>query len=95
MKKSELRQIIREEIKKINEAGWEPKKTLKGNFHDALDQMERAYDWNYVEGEGNATRFDFQGGRNSMWLYDYGAIDGNVPNDSEVKKVLKKFGFKK
>jgi hypothetical protein len=61
------------------------------NLGDVRDEIEQEYDWDYVEDEGrDSTRFDFQRGNNSMWVHSDGSISGNIPNNSGVKRLLKK-----
>ena len=64
--------------------------------------VERAYDWEYVENEGqNGVRFDWK--RRSMWVHppaDFlgdkvpASVTGKIPPSSSVKRALKKLKVK-
>ena len=83
MKKSQLRQLIREEIKNFLNEGVNLRK-IEGELH-------RVYDFDGVESEGsNRLRFDYNNGRDHMWINDDGTVEGGVPKDNSVKKVIKK-----
>ena len=89
--KSKLKEIIREEIKKLNE-GF--------NFSKAVSELDSEYEWHYVESEGSyAVRFDWKANDRidpdrSMWINNNGSVEGQVPNDSRLKRKMKKLGVK-
>ncbi len=64
---------------------------------DAKAALENEYDWTNIEFEGDlSVRFDYDRGRNSMWVNKSGSISGNVPsrNARGVWKALDKLGLK-
>ena len=61
------------------------------NLRQTESELHRLYDFDRVEAEGSdRLRFDYNGGRDSMWINDDGTVEGNVPRDNAVKKYLKK-----
>ena len=90
--KSKLKEIIREEIKKLNE-GF--------NFRKTVSELDSEYEWHYVESEGSySVRFDWKAKNDridpdrSMWINNNGSVEGQVPNDSRLKRKMKKLGVK-
>jgi len=64
---------------------------------DAKAALENEYDWTNIEFEGDlSVRFDYDRGKNSMWVNKSGSISGNVPsrNARSVWKALDKLGLK-
>jgi len=64
---------------------------------DAKAALENEYDWTNIEFEGDLSiRFDYDRGKNSMWVNKSGSISGNIPsrNARSVWKALDKLGLK-
>ena len=81
MDNMKLKTII-EDILTINEAI---------DLRKIEDQLHRLYDFDNVEEEGrDRLRFDYNNGRDHMWINDDGTVEGGVPKDTAVKKLLKK-----
>ena len=85
MDNMKLKTII-EDILAINEAI---------DLRKIEDQLHRLYDFDNVESEGsNRLRFDYNNGRDHMWINDDGTIEGNVPKDRNLMMYLKKHKLK-
>jgi len=81
MNKVKLKSIL-EDILAVNEAI--DLRKIEGELH-------RVYDFDGVESEGSdRLRFDYNNGRDHMWINDDGTVEGGVPKDNAVKKLLKK-----
>ena len=80
-----LKSII-EDILAINEAV---------DLRKVEDELHRVYDFDRVEEEGrDRLRFDYNNGRDHMWINDDGTIEGNVPKNRNVTMVLRKHKLK-
>lgn len=65
------------------------------NLRQIESELHQIYDFDRVESEGeDRLRFDYNNGRDSMWINDDGTVEGNVPRDTAVKKYFKKHKFK-
>ena len=85
MDNMKLKTII-EDILAINEAV---------NLRQIESELHRVYDFDNVEEEGrDRLRFDYNNGRDHMWINDDGTVEGNVPRDNAVKKYIKKAKLK-
>ena len=85
MDNMKLKTII-EDILAINEAV---------NLRQIESELHRVYDFDNVEEEGrDRLRFDYNNGRDHMWINDDGTLEGNVPRDNAVKKYIKKAKLK-
>ena len=85
MDNMKLKTII-EDILAINEAV---------NLRQIESELHRVYDFDNVEEEGrDRLRFDYNNGREHMWINDDGTLEGNVPRDNAVKKYIKKAKLK-
>ena len=81
MDNMKLKSII-EDILAINE---------RVNLRKVEDELHRVYDFDGTEAEGrDRLRFDYNNGRDHMWINDDGTVEGGVPKDNAVKKLLKK-----
>ena len=81
MDNMKLKTII-EDILAINE---------RVNLRKIEDELHRVYDFDGTESEGqDRLRFDYNNGRDHMWINDDGTVEGGVPKDNAVKKLLKK-----
>ena len=62
---------------------------------DVREELEYAFEWDYVEQEGaDSVRFDWGRGRKSMWVHKNGKSSGEIPKDNYLKKAMKKLGIK-
>ena len=88
-----IRKIIKSEIKSIIK---ESKLTeVRFDYDRARDVIEGEYTWNNVESEGrDETRFDFKGGRDSMWISSKGKVRGNIPRNPGLRRAIKDLGIK-
>ena len=85
MDNMKLKTII-EDILAINE-GW--------NLYQLESELVQIYDFARVESEGpDRLRFDYNGGRDSMWINDDGTVEGNVPKHRKLMMYLKKHKLK-
>ena len=50
--------------------------------------LERAYPWDYVEDEGECTRFEWKLGMCYFRIYKNGDVEGDVPNNEKVREIL-------
>ena len=81
MDNMKLKSII-EDILAINE---------RVNLRKIEDELHRVYDFDGTEEEGSGRlRFDYNNGREHMWINDDGTVEGGVPKDTAVKKLFKK-----
>ena len=70
------------------------------NFRKTVSELDSEYEWHYVESEGSyAVRFDWKANDRidpdrSMWINNNGSVEGQVPNDSRLKRKMKKLGVK-
>ena len=85
MNKIKLKSIL-EDILAVNEAI---------DLRKIEDQLHRLYDFDNVEEEGrDRLRFDYNNGRDHMWINDDGTVEGKVPKDRKVMMYLKKAKLK-
>ena len=62
---------------------------------DVREELEYAYEWDYVEQEGaDSVRFDWGRSKKSMWVHKNGKASGEIPKDNYLKKAMKKLGIK-
>jgi hypothetical protein len=62
---------------------------------DVREELEYAFEWDYVEQEGaDSVRFDWGRGRKSMWVHKNGKASGEIPKDNHLKKAMKKLRIK-
>ena len=75
---------------------WTEGKLTEGvKLGDVREELEYAYEWDYVEQEGaDSVRFDWGRGRKSMWVHKNGKSSGEIPKDNYLKKAMKKLGIK-
>jgi hypothetical protein len=81
----------------LEEEGVFESKLNEDILDDAKAALENEYDWTNIEFEGDlSVRFDYDRGKNSMWVNKSGSISGNVPsrNARSVWKALDKLGLK-
>ena len=80
---------------KIIDPNNEGKLTEGVKLGDVREELEYAYEWDYVEQEGaDSVRFDWGRGRKSMWVHKNGKSSGEIPKDNYLKKAMKKLGIK-
>jgi len=88
MDKIKLKSIL-EDILAVNEGV---------NLRKIEGELHRVYDFDRVESEGSGRlRFDYNSGYDGhdiMWINDDGTVEGKVPKDNSVKKLLKKHKLK-
>jgi len=75
---------------------WTEGKLTEGvKLGDVREELEYAYEWDYVEQEGgDSVRFDWGRGRKSMWVHKNGKASGEIPKDNHLKKAMKKLRIK-
>ena len=75
---------------------WTEGKLTEGvKLGDVREELEYAYEWDYVEQEGaDSVRFDWGRGRKSMWVHKNGKSSGEIPKDNYLKKAMKKLRIK-
>ena len=62
---------------------------------DVREELEYAFEWDYVEQEGaDSVRFDWGRSKKSMWVHKNGKSSGEIPKDNYLKKAMKKLGIK-
>jgi len=66
----------------------------KVNLGDIREALGHAFDWDYVEQEGeDSLRFDFNGGSSSFWVHKGGTVSGEKPSRSKwIVKTLIEYG---
>ena len=68
---------------------------VRFDYDRARDVIESEFGWNNVESEGrDETRFDFKGGRDSMWISSKGKVRGNIPRNPGLRRAIKDLGIK-
>ena len=75
---------------------WTEGKLIEGvKLGDVREELEYAYEWDYVEQEGaDSVRFDWGRSKKSMWVHKNGKSSGEIPKDNYLKKAMKKLGIK-
>lgn len=65
------------------------------NVYDVREDLEREYDWSYVENEGpDDCRFDWAG--RSFYVCSNGNVEGpkgSIPKSKDVRNVFKKYNL--
>ena len=78
-------------------ANWIAEQNLaEVKLEDIRDELEYAFEWDYVEQEGgDSVRFDWGRGRKSMWIHKNGEATGEIPRNSDLEKAMKKLRIRR